>query len=65
MVERVAQHRHCKNCDKAVPYKDEYCDEKCQSEHKTNMQSKKKQLTYFYAIMVIIMVIAITLMFLG
>ncbi len=61
MVERLAQHRHCRNCDKAIPYKDEFCDEKCESDWKTNMKKKKNQLTYFYVIMVVIMILAISL----
>jgi len=65
LVERIAQHRHCKKCDKAIPYKDEFCDDKCESEWKGEMQSKKRQLIWFYGLMVIIMILAIGLMFLG
>jgi predicted nucleic acid-binding Zn ribbon protein len=65
VVERVGQHRHCRECDKAVSYKDEFCDETCQTAWKVKMAKKKKQLLYFYAIMVVIMVIAITLTFMG
>jgi predicted nucleic acid-binding Zn ribbon protein len=61
LVERIAQHRHCKNCDKAVPYKDEFCDSNCENDWKTKMRKKKNQLTYFYVIMVIIMIMAIVL----
>ena len=65
MVERIAQHRHCKQCDKAIQYKDEFCDEKCENEWKSNMVSKKRQLIYFYGLMVAIMGLAISLMFVG
>jgi predicted nucleic acid-binding Zn ribbon protein len=65
MVEKVGQHRHCRNCEKAIPFKDEFCDEKCETDWKTKMSSKKRQLIYFYGLMVFIMVIAIFLMFLG
>jgi len=65
MVEKVGQHRHCRNCEKAIPYKDEFCDDKCETDWKTKMSSKKRQLIYFYGLMVFIMVIAIFLMFLG
>lgn len=65
MVERVPQHKHCKQCDKAIPYKDTYCDEKCETAWKTAMQAKKRQLIYFYGLMVAVMVLAISLMFLG
>ncbi len=65
MVERIGQHRHCRNCEKAIPYKDQYCDDKCETEWKTKMSKKKNQLMYFYVVMVIIMIFAVTLMFLG
>ncbi len=65
MVEKVAQHRHCKECDKAIPYKDEFCDDKCRTDHKGTIQKKKRQLTYFYVIMVVIMILAIALSFMG
>lgn len=65
MVEKVAQHRHCKSCDKAIPYKDEFCDEKCKDEYAAGLKSKKKQLTYFYLAMVAIFIVAMALLFLG
>ncbi len=65
MVDRIAQHRHCKNCDKAIPYKDEFCDEACESQHKSKIGSKKRQLTYFYIAMVVIFLLSIALVFLG
>jgi predicted nucleic acid-binding Zn ribbon protein len=61
MVEKVTQHRHCKSCDKAIPYKDEFCDETCEAAWKIKMQTKRRQLLYFYMAMVIIMIIAIVL----
>lgn len=65
MVERLAQHRHCQNCDKAIPYKDKFCDEKCETEFKNTMLKKKRQLQYFYAIMAIIFIMAMALVFVG
>lgn len=65
MVEKVPQHRHCQNCDKAVPYKDKFCDEKCEAEYKSRMQGKKKQLIYFYMLMAAVFVLAMVLVFLG
>ncbi len=63
MVEKVGQHRHCKYCEKAIPYKQDYCNEECENAWKGNMNSKKRQLTFFYILMVIIMIFAITLTF--
>lgn len=59
MVERVPQHRHCVNCDRAIPYKDKYCDENCEKEHKGKLQNKKRQLVYFYLAMAALFVMAI------
>ena len=65
MVERIAQHRHCKECDKAIPYKDKFCDEKCEKEWKQRMQTKRRQLMYFYMAMVAILIIAVILGIMG
>jgi predicted nucleic acid-binding Zn ribbon protein len=63
MVDRIAQHRHCKNCEKAIPYGEKYCDEKCEKEHKAELQAKKKQLTYFYLLMVAMFIAAMFMVF--
>lgn len=65
LVDRIAQHRHCQNCDKAVPYKDKFCDDKCEGEYKAKMQTKRRQLVYFYGLMVAIFILAMVLVFLG
>lgn len=65
LVEKVGQHKHCRSCERAVPFKQDFCDEKCETEWKQKMGSKKRQLTFFYIIMVIIMIFAISLTFLG
>ena len=65
MVERIAQHRHCQNCDKAIPYKDKYCDDNCENEFKAKLVTKKRQLIYFYGLMVALFIFAMVLVFLG
>lgn len=65
MVERIPQHRHCQNCDKAIPYDKKYCDDKCEQEYVTVRKAKKKQLMTFYIIMVIIFISAVILSFMG
>ncbi len=64
MVDRIPQHRHCVNCDKAIPYKDKFCDEGCEQEYKGHLKAKKRQLTYFYVAMVVVFVISISMVFL-
>jgi predicted nucleic acid-binding Zn ribbon protein len=64
LVERVPQHRHCANCDRAIPYKDKFCNDDCETQYKNKMQGKKRQLVYFYIAMVAVFVISISLIFL-
>ncbi len=63
MVERIPQHKHCRNCDKAVPADREYCDEECEQHHKASVKAKKKQLQIFYVIMIVIFIFALLLSF--
>lgn len=65
MVDRIAQHRHCKNCEKAIPFSEKYCDEKCEKEWKEGVQAKKRQLLYFYGAMVVMFIVAMALVFMG
>lgn len=63
MVERIPQHRHCSNCDRAIPADKEYCNEACETEQKNALRSKKRQLQFFYVIMVLIFIFAMVLSF--
>jgi predicted nucleic acid-binding Zn ribbon protein len=63
MVERIPQHKHCRNCDKAVPVDREYCDEDCEQQHKARVKAKKKQLQIFYVVMIVIFIFALLLSF--
>jgi predicted nucleic acid-binding Zn ribbon protein len=64
-VDRIPQHRHCKECDKAIPLKDKFCDEKCEKDWKDKMLAKKRQLLYFYMAMVAILLFAVVLGLMG
>lgn len=64
MVEKVGQHRHCQNCDRAIAYKDKFCDENCEKEYKGKLKAKKRQLVYFYLAMLAIFVVSISMIFL-
>ncbi len=55
-VDRIPQHRHCKNCDKAIPYKGKFCDDACENDYRTRTSSEKKKLYLFYAISVVVLV---------
>ena len=62
-VERIPQHRHCKNCDKAIPYKEKFCDETCEQDFKGRTSNEKKKLYLFYAISVAVLVGLMVLQF--
>lgn len=64
MVERVPQHKHCLNCDKAIPLDRKYCDEKCEAERERVLKAKKRQLLIFYVIMILIFISALLFSFL-
>ncbi|HDP97289.1 MAG TPA: DUF2116 family Zn-ribbon domain-containing protein [Euryarchaeota archaeon] len=61
MVERIPQHRHCRNCEKAIPADREFCNDACETEHESALKSKKRQLQFFYVIMGLIFVFALIL----
>ncbi|MDH4123772.1 MAG: DUF2116 family Zn-ribbon domain-containing protein [Thermoplasmata archaeon] len=63
MVERIPQHRHCRQCDKAIPAEKQYCDENCENSHKEAVKSKKRQLLVFYIIMIIVFIAAVVMSF--
>jgi len=56
MVERIPQHRHCMNCNRATPSDKEFCNEACDSEYTTQMKTKKRQLQFFYVIMIAVFI---------
>jgi len=65
MVERVAQHRHCRHCDRAIPLEQEYCSENCEHEHAALLQGKRRQLLVFYAVAVLLVVLLVVLQLLA
>jgi len=58
MVEKVAQHRHCRACRKAVPPDEEFCDDACEKQYKADL--KKKRNNY-----IILLLLAMLAMFMA
>lgn len=55
MVEKVAQHTHCKICGKAIPLTETFCSEECKEKYQT-MVKKRKMLVYvMYALVFFIL----------
>ena len=56
MAERLLQHKHCRNCGKAIPADDTFCSDTCNVEHRELMRKKKNQLLIMMFIAMAIMV---------
>ena len=56
MAEKLLQHKHCRNCGKAIPADEIFCDTVCKGQHTEMMKKKKNQ-------MMIMMFFAVAMMF--
>ena len=63
MAEKLLQHRHCRECGRAILLTEKYCSEECEKNHKTLVQNKKRQLLllYFGSFIVFIVIILLWL----
>lgn len=61
MVEKLVQHKHCRECGRAIPSKELYCSEECESSHKTTLRKKKNQLLLLYVVSVVILLMVLLL----
>ena len=59
MSEKIAQHRHCRQCGKAFIGDEHFCSSECKTVHNANLQKKKKQLTLLYVITFVILILAL------
>ncbi|MEM0449852.1 MAG: DUF2116 family Zn-ribbon domain-containing protein [Methanomassiliicoccales archaeon] len=59
MIEKIAQHKHCRKCGKAFIGDGTECSEKCKEEYENTMQKKKRQLIILYIATFIILILAL------
>lgn len=64
MVERIVQHRHCKECGKVVVREEEFCDDDCETTYKTRLRRKARQLLWIYVGSIVAIVLLTALAFL-
>ena len=62
MGEKLLQHKHCRNCGKAVNVDDKYCNDKCQDEHHNMLKKKRNQL---YMLMLLAMGLMAVIVIIG
>ena len=56
MSEKIAQHRHCRQCGKAFVGNDPFCSAECKGTSSTNLKKKKRQLLILYVISALILI---------
>ena len=61
-VERIPQHRHCRNCGKAFTGGGDYCSEECENGRKDEIRKKKNRLIIIWVAAVLLMILAIATM---
>jgi predicted nucleic acid-binding Zn ribbon protein len=59
VVERVAQHRHCRECRTAVPPREEFCSDACREAFVGKLARKRRQLLMLYLGSVVVLVLAV------
>ena len=59
MAEKLLQHKHCRNCGKAIHTDETFCGEDCQVQHREMIRKKRNQLYLIMAAAVIMMILAL------
>ncbi len=59
--DKIAQHKHCRECGKAFVGDGKFCSDECGGSNKAVMQKKKKQLMLLYVASFIVLIIAVIL----
>ncbi|MFO7618278.1 MAG: DUF2116 family Zn-ribbon domain-containing protein [Thermoplasmata archaeon] len=59
MSEKLLQHKHCRNCERAINLKDDYCGPECQAQHQTMLRRKRNQLYILMAIAMGLMLVTL------
>jgi len=56
----LLNHRHCKNCDRAVPYGEELCSDECRTAWAAMQKKRSRNVLFFYlalAFMIVVLVL--------
>ena len=62
MSEKLLQHKHCRNCGKAVQVESDYCNDRCKDQHHQMLKKKRNQL---YMLMILALGLMAVTMVLG
>jgi predicted nucleic acid-binding Zn ribbon protein len=53
----LLNHRHCKNCDRAVPYDEELCSDECRAAWAALQKKRSRNVLLFYLALAFMIVI--------
>ena len=59
MAEKLLQHKHCRNCGKAMLPENEFCGESCKSQYVAVLKKKRKQLLMLFMFAMAMMLFAL------
>lgn len=59
LTERVAPHRHCRQCSKPVSMEDTFCSPACENGFKNGLRRKKRQLYLYYIMIIVLLFLAL------
>lgn len=62
MVEKIPQHRHCRQCGKAFIGTGQHCSPECEQENKVILKKRKRQLVILYVLTMFILAVAVIAM---
>ena len=59
MTDKIAQHRHCRQCGRAFVGSDPFCSDECRGTNAANMKKKRRQLLLLYAATFLVLILAL------
>ena len=65
MAERVGQHKHCRNCDLAIPRDKDYCSDECRETRLGQLRQQRNRLYLWIAVGAAIVLLMTVLPLLG
>jgi predicted nucleic acid-binding Zn ribbon protein len=61
MSDKLLQHKHCRNCERAINLKDDYCNDECRNQHQGYLKKKRNQLYILMAVAMGLMLVTLML----
>lgn len=58
MAEKLVQHKHCKNCGKAVLADRKFCGDRCNDQYVTMMKKKRNQYYLLFGILMAVLILS-------